>query len=44
MELYRVLGYGEKKRTHIDGYEMDFGMTVFAGFRGGHVDDLARTT
>lgn len=34
----------KKRETDIDGDEMDFCVTMLAGFRGGHVYDLARTT
>ena len=30
--------------TDIDSDKVDLGVTVLASFRGGHVDDLARTT
>ena len=33
----------DKTFTHIDGDEMDFGVTMLPGFRGGHVHDLAGT-
>lgn len=29
--------------THVDGDKVDLGVTVLAGLRGGHVDDLAGT-
>ena len=29
--------------THIDGDEMDFGVTVFSGLGGRHVNDFARS-
>ena len=32
-----------KHFTHIDSNEMDFGVTMLPGFRGGHVHDLAGT-
>ena len=31
----------KKNSTDIDGNKMDFGVSVFTGFGGGHVDDLA---
>jgi hypothetical protein len=37
-EFFELLG-GED----VDGDQMDLGVTVLAGLRGGHVDDLAGT-
>lgn len=29
--------------TYVNGNQVDFGVTVLSGFRGGHVNDLARS-
>lgn len=33
-----------ESKTHVDGDEMDLGVTVLSGLGGGHVNDLAGTT